>query len=268
MWEGDVWVAARAARAGADVVQQGFFAHLDTDMKGAVDPVTQVDRDAERVIRSVIASHFPSDSILGEEEGGPAWDSERIWIVDPLDGTVNFIHRLPQVAVSVALWSGGRPEVAVVVDVARNDEYVAVKGDGARLNGRPMRVSDTRHLGSSMVLTGFPYDQRSHGGAYLDLVGGLLESAGAVRCIGSAALDLAWVARGHADGYAEHAGAHGVKAWDMAAGALLVEEAGGRFTDQDGAEHRLEASAFVASNGAIHDELIEIVRTTMPQHLQ
>lgn len=268
MWEGDVWVAARAARAAADIVQEGFFASFDTEMKGAVDPVTQIDRDAEAVIRSVIASHFPDDAVLGEEEGGPAWDAERIWIVDPLDGTVNFIHRLPQVAVSIALWFEGQPQIGVVIDVARNDEYVAVLGEGTRLNGEPIRVSETESLARAMILTGFPYDQREHGDAYLDLTGGLLQRAGAVRCVGSAALDLAWVARGFADGYAEHAGDHGVKAWDMAAGALLVTEAGGRFSNQDGLAHHLDSSAFVASNGPLHDDILELVRSTMPPHLR
>jgi len=135
MWEGDVWVAVRAARSGADIVQTGFFEELDTELKGAVDPVTQVDRDAEAAIRSVITSHFPEDSILGEEEGGDDWRSKRVWIVDPLDGTVNYVHRIPHVAVSIALWDSGRPLVGVIIDVARNDEYVAAEGEGASMNG-------------------------------------------------------------------------------------------------------------------------------------
>ena len=154
MWEGDVWVAVRAARSGADIVQSGFFEPLDTDLKGVVDPVTQVDRDAEAAIRSVIASHFPEDSILGEEEGGEDWRSKRVWIVDPLDGTVNYVHRIPHVAVSIALWDNGRPLVGVIIDVARNDEYVAVESEGASMNGTPIHVSETAQLGDSLVVTG------------------------------------------------------------------------------------------------------------------
>ncbi|HEX6222167.1 MAG TPA: inositol monophosphatase family protein, partial [Acidimicrobiia bacterium] len=150
MWEGDVWVALHAARAGADVVQTGFFQSLDTEMKSAVDPVTQVDRDAETAIRSVIGSHFPDDAILGEEEGGADWHEGRVWIVDPLDGTVNFVHRVPQVAVSVALWENARPLVGVIIDVARNDEYVAVVGEGASLNGDTIHVSETATLDQSL----------------------------------------------------------------------------------------------------------------------
>ena len=113
MWEGDVWVASKAARAGADVVQAGFFSAFDTEMKSAVDPVTQIDRDAEDAIRAVIADHFPDDRFLGEEGGGDDWRTGRLWIVDPLDGTVNFVHRLPQVAVSVALERRRGPSTGV-----------------------------------------------------------------------------------------------------------------------------------------------------------
>ncbi len=268
MWEGDVWVATRAARAGADIVQSGFFQSYGTEMKGVVNPVTQIDRDSESVIKAMIASHFPNDGFLGEEGGGDSWKEGRTWIVDPLDGTVNFIHRIPQVAVSVALWSDGQPQVAVIIDVARNEEYMAVRGEGATLNGSPLSVTTTEKLGQSMILTGFPYDQRDHSKPYLDLTASLLENARAVRCLGSAALDLAWVASGVADGYSEHGGEHGLKPWDLAAGMLLVTESGGRFTDVLGNEHALEAAAFVASNGHIHDDLLSLVRATLPSHLR
>ena len=151
MWEGDVFVALRAARAGADIVQTGFFQPLDTELKGSVDPVTHVDRDAEAAIRSIIAGHFPDDSILGEEEGGDDdWRSGRVWIVDPLDGTVNYVHRIPHVAVSIALWEDSHPLVGVIIDVARNDEYVAVAGEGASMNEEPIRVSETERFEDSL----------------------------------------------------------------------------------------------------------------------
>ena len=195
MWEGDVWVAVRAARAGADVVQTGFFEPLDTEMKSAVDPVTQVDRDAESAIRSVISSHFPDDAILGEEEGGGAsWRTDRVWVVDPLDGTVNYVHRIPHVAVSVALWENGQPSIGVIIDVARNDEYVAVANESASLNGEDIRVSETARLEDSLVVTGFPYDRREHAGAYLAAVEQAMLRSRGTRRLGAAALDLAWVA--------------------------------------------------------------------------
>lgn len=268
MWEGDVWVAVRAARAGADIVQTGFFQVLDTEMKGAVDPVTQIDRDAEEAIRAIITSHFPDDTILGEEGGGGDWRTGRIWIVDPLDGTVNFVHRLPQVAVSVALWDGGRPVVGVIVDVARNDEFVAVQGGGATLNGEEIHVSETAALDQSLVCTGFPYDRRQHAGAYLKVVEEVMLNSQGTRRLGAAALDLAWVAAGRYDAYWEHGGAQGIKPWDVAAGMLLVTEAGGTFTNESGETNHLEARAHVASNGKVHEELRSIVARTMPKHLR
>ena len=268
MWEGDVWVAVRAARSGADIVQTGFFEPLETEMKSAVDPVTQVDRDAEIAVRAAIVSHFPDDGILGEEEGGANWRSGRVWIVDPLDGTVNYVHRVPQVAVSVALWDDGVPQVGVIIDVARNDEYVAVAGGGATLNGEPIHVSDTPSLDRSLIVTGFPYDRREHAAAYLRTMEEVMVATQGTRRLGAAALDLAWVASGRFDGYWEHGGAHGVKPWDVAAGLLLVTEAGGMHSNESGDTHQLEARAHVSTNGKIHDDLRKIVATTMPEHLR
>lgn len=267
MWEGDVWVAVRAARAGADIVQTGFFENLETEMKSAVDPVTQIDRAAEDAIRAIIGSHFPEDSILGEEGGGDGWRTGRVWIVDPLDGTVNFVHRLPQVAVSVALWDDGHPLVGVIVDVARNDVYVAVESEGATLNGDEIHVSETATLDRSLVCTGFPYDRREHAGAYLKVVEEVMLNSQGTRRLGSAALDLAWLAAGRYDGYWEHGGTQGIKPWDVAAGMLIVTEAGGTYTNETGDIHQLEARAHVASNGKVHDELRSIVARTMPEHL-
>jgi myo-inositol-1(or 4)-monophosphatase len=249
-------------------VQTGFFQPFDTEMKGDVDPVTQVDRDAETAIRSVIGSHFPDDHVLGEEGGGDDWRHGRVWIVDPLDGTVNFVHRLPQVAVSVALWSDGRPLVGVIVDVARNDEFVAVAGEGATMNGETIHVSETTTLDRSLVSTGFPYDRREHAGAYLKVMEQVMKASQGTRRLGAAALDLAWLAAGRYDAYWEHGGPQGIKPWDVAAGMLLVTEAGGTYTNESGGLFQLEAKAHVASNGKVHDELRTIVANTMPEHLK
>lgn len=267
MWEGDVWVAERAARAGADIVQTGFFQPLDTEMKSAVDPVTQVDRDSEEAIRDIIGAHFPNDVFLGEEGGGGDWRKGRVWIVDPLDGTVNYVHRLPQVAVSVALWEDGRPLIGVIIDVARNETFVAVEGEGATRNGDPIHVSETETLDSSLVSTGFPYDRREHAGAYLRVVEEVLLNSQGMRRLGAAALDLAWLAAGHYDAYWEHGGPQGIKPWDVAAGSLLVTEAGGTYTDESGDINQLEGRSHVASNGKVHDEIRAIVAATMPEHL-
>ena len=269
MWEGDVWVAVRAARAGADIVQTGFFQPLDTEMKSSsVDPVTQVDRDAEIAIRSVIGGHFPNDAILGEEGGGGDWRHGRVWIVDPLDGTVNYVHRVPQVAVSVALWEDGKPLVGVIIDVARNDQFVAVSGEGATLNGETIVVSETPTLDQSLVCTGFPYDRREHAASYLRVVEEVMQNSQGTRRLGAAALDLAWVAMGRYDAYWEHGGKPGVKPWDVAAGILLITEAGGTFTNESGEINQLQARAHIASNGKVHEDLRSIVARTMPEHLR
>lgn len=269
MWEGDVWVAVRAARAGADVVQTGFFQPLDTEMKSSsVDPVTQVDRDAETAVRAVIAGHFPDDAVLGEEGGGADWHHGRVWIVDPLDGTVNFVHRVPQVAVSVALWEDAEPLVGVIIDVARNDEFVAIAGEGASFNGDRIHVSDTATLDRALVCTGFPYDRRRHAASYLRVVEEVMMSSQGTRRLGAAALDLAWVAMGRYDAYWEHGGDQGIKPWDVAAGMLLITEAGGTYTNESGEVNQLQARAHVASNGKVHEELQSIVARTMPDHLR
>lgn len=268
MWESEVAAAIEAARAGAKHVRAGFGEVLDTVMKSDVDPVTQVDRASEAAVMGVLEAAFPSDRLLGEEGGGSDWRDGRVWIVDPLDGTVNFVHRFPHVSVSVALWVDGAPTVGVVLDVARNEEFVATKAGGATLDGRPIQVSDTAQLADAMILTGFPYDQRAHAWGYLEIVERLLVEGRAVRVVGSAALDLAWVAAGRADAYAEHGGERGLKPWDLAAGALLVTEAGGRFTDSQGGTDRLEGAAFVATNGRLHEQVLSVVNATLPEHLR
>jgi myo-inositol-1(or 4)-monophosphatase len=267
MWEGDVWVATHAARACADVVADGFVETQETEMKGEVDPVTEVDREAEEVVRSVIGHYFPDDHVLGEEGGGPPWDQGRVWIVDPLDGTVNFVRRIPQIAVSVALWQDGTPLVGVIIDVAREEEFVATLGHGATLNDQPISVSSTRLMEDSVIATGFPYDRRTYARSYLAVVEKVMVRSRGVRRMGAAALDLAWVACGRYDGYWEHGGPLGVKPWDLAAGVLLVAEAGGTVTDQTGQSNQLLASATVATNGHIHEDLRGIIVETMPAHL-
>lgn len=268
MWDREVSVALEAARGAAQMVRSGFSESLDTVMKDDVDPVTQVDRAAEEAVMTVIRSAFPGDMLLGEEGGGSSWREGRVWVVDPLDGTVNFVHRFPHASVSVALWEDGRPMVAVIIDTTRSEEFVAARGQGTTVDDKPVKVSATTDLGNAMVLTGFPYDQRAHAEVYLDIVASLLVEAQAVRVTGSAALDLAWVAAGRTDAYCEHGGKRGLKPWDLAAGALLVTEAGGRFTDEMGREDRLEGAAFIASNGHLHDQVLSIVNETMPEHLR
>ncbi len=269
MWEGDLWVAVRAARAGAYVVRRGFEEEFDLEMKGEVDPVTDIDRESELAVTGVIESHFPTDSILAEEGGGEAdWRGSRVWIIDPLDGTVNFVHGIPQVAVSVALWDNGAPVVGVVIDVIREEEFVAVVGTGARCNDRPIQVSTTETLQDSLLATGLPYDRQLHAREYLEAMEAVIGRCRDNRRLGAAALDMAWVACGRYDGYWEHGGPHGVKPWDAAAGILLVTEAGGTATDNAGESNLLQPAAFVLTNGKIHEELRSLIDETLPAHLR
>lgn len=260
----DLDVAIDAARAGAEVVRSAFGSATEVRLKGDVDPVTAVDEAAERAIVAHLTEYRPDDLVLGEEAGGAAWDTGRVWVVDPLDGTINFLHSIPHVAVSVALWSDGRPAAGVVVDVMRSEVFSAAAGEGARLDGRPARVSSHGGMTGSVVATGFPYDRRSHAGSYSTALGAVLAEAQGVRRFGSAALDLAWVACGRYDAYWEY----GLAPWDSAAGGLLVSEAGGRVTDHRSEPHRLDAPAIVASNGHIHDELARLVADHIPEHLR
>lgn len=262
-------IAETAARRAGAVLLAHAGAVLEVETKSsATDPVTEADRASEQALVEFLTRHRPDDGLLGEEGADTPSRSGLRWVVDPLDGTVNFVHHVPHVSVSIALWEDGAPLVGVVYDVARQEEFAAIRGRGATLNGELIRVTGVDSLSDAMILTGFPYDQREHPGAYLQQVERFLVEARAVRVIGSAALDLAWIAAGRADAYTEHGGTRGLKPWDMAAGSLLVTEAGGRFTDVDGRENVLEGRAFVASNGLLHERVASLVRETMPDHLR
>jgi len=259
----DLDVALQAARAGAEVVRRGFATRPEIQLKGAVDPVTVVDKEAEEAVFAVLRELRPDDQVLGEESGGAGWDSDRVWIVDPLDGTVNFIHGLPQVAVSVAVWEDGEPVAGVVVDVCRGEEFAATRGGGASLDGDPIHVSASEQMSDGLIATGFPYDRQEKADAYMGVVAGVLKEAQGLRRVGSAALDICWVACGRFDGYWEFS----LAPWDMAAGVLILEEAGGRVTDHLERPYVLGSPVLVASNGRIHESLARIVATHLPDHL-
>jgi len=248
----DLEVARRAARAGADIIRRAFGKATSAEWKGDANPVTLVDQEAETAILGVLAESRPGDATLAEESGGQSFEEGRVWIVDPLDGTVNFLHGIPQLAVSVALWIDGRAEVADIIDVCRAEEFTAAQGRGAWLGETPITVSPQTDLGASLVATGFPYDRNVHGRRYAAIMGEVLVRVRGIRRIGSAALDLAWVACGRYEGYWEF----GIQPWDAAAGVLLVEEGGGRISDLEGDPHRLDDAAIVASNASIHEPLL------------
>ncbi|MEX1279110.1 MAG: inositol monophosphatase family protein [Acidimicrobiia bacterium] len=248
----DLEVATRAARAGADVIRAAA-GELRVRMKGSVDPVTHVDIAAEQAVLDAILRARPADGILAEESGRAA-GSLRMWVVDPLDGTVNFIHGLEHVAVSVALWVEGEPVVGVVIDVPRDRLYAAEAGAGAEVDGEPLSVTSTDPA-NAVIATGFPYDRRERAETYGAMVGRLLGRTRAVRRYGSAALDLAWVAEGRFDGYVET----GLQPWDVAAGILLVREAGGVVLDHQCRPAGLRSPAIAAGGESVARALSELV---------
>lgn len=225
--------------------------------RSSSDLVTEVDKGAEQMIRSLIATHFPEHAFLGEESfaGGltveEAKDAEYVWIVDPVDGTTNFVHGFPFFSVSIALAHRGEIIAGVVYDPSRDEMFVAEKGKGAYLHGRRMQVAEDETLSVSLIATGFPADREA---ASRNLAGveKLLPQVRNIRMGGSAALHLAYVAAGRVSGYYEH----GLSVWDMAAGVLLVTESGGQVSSLEGGEYTLSVRNLAATNGRIHQELL------------
>jgi myo-inositol-1(or 4)-monophosphatase len=263
VYEADLVVAIGAARAAAEVVRQNFGATIATEWKGDANPVTAVDRAAEAAAVALIRQGFPDDAIVAEESAEPSdhpWQRARAWLVDPLDGTVNFIHSVPQVAVSVALWVHGKPAAAVIRDVMKGEEFTATRGGGAFLGAGRLAVSEEKELTAGLIATGFPYDRNRRGAEYARNLGDVLTRSQGVRRFGSAALDLAWVAAGRFDGYWEF----GLSPWDAAAGILIVTEAGGRVSNAAGADYRLGEWGVVASNGLVHGDLLSAIQISMP----
>jgi myo-inositol-1(or 4)-monophosphatase len=247
-------------RAG-EIQKSRFGSNIKIRKKGAIDLVTEVDLEVERMFRAMIAERFPDHAVLAEEMGetGPAMPlgagAPRCrWVFDPLDGTSNYAHGIPIYCATLALEIDGVATVGAVFDPNRHELFTAERGVGAWLNGERLRVSDTATLSDAMLVTGFPYDVREHLDDYLTLFGEYLRHARAVRRLGSAAIDLCWVAAGRMDGFWER----GLKPWDMMAGGLIVQEAGGRVTGIDGGPWRPYDGQVLASNGRIHDEMVRI----------
>ncbi|MBI5158337.1 MAG: inositol monophosphatase [Acidimicrobiia bacterium] len=250
----DLDLARAAAAAAADIIR-GWRHRLEgADYKGEVDPVTIADREAEAAIVAAISRSRPDDGILAEEGGAAHSASGRRWVIDPLDGTVNFLHGIPQVAVSIGLEDAHGVAVGVVRDVFRDEEFVACRDGGATLNGSPIRVSACTELRRALVSTGFAYDRQSRAAEYTRPVTAVLEVAQGIRRNGSAALDLAWVSCGRLDGHWEF----NLSPWDVAAGFLLVTEAGGVVLGFDGPpDHRGFTAATPAIAAALHGVVAE-----------
>ena len=246
-------IAIRAARSAGDILLRSAekVTHLTVESKGKNDFATEIDRLAEREIISIIKNAYPEHSILAEESGEHK-GNEYQWIIDPLDGTTNFIHGFPQYAVSIALKHKGRLEVGVVYDPLRDELFTAKRGGGAMLNNRRIRVTNLTTMRGALIGTGFPFKVPQHLDAYMEMF--TLDSAG-IRRAGSAALDLAYLAAGRLDAFWEIE----LKEWDIAAGILLVKEAGGVATDFSFKDNYLESGNVIAASPRMHQLMYQLI---------
>ena len=244
-------------RAG-EIMLEHVGREFRVDKKGTIDLVTEVDIAIERMFRAVVAERFPTHEILAEEFGGRAdVPAGPCWVFDPIDGTTNFAHGLPIFCASLALEIDGAAQVGAVYDPNRKELFTAERGRGAALNGKPIRVSAAADLVDALLVTGFPYDVHARVEEVVGLFGKFIGQARAVRRLGSAAIDLCYVAAGRMDGFWEG----DLKAWDISAGALIVAEAGGRVTTLDGQPFASREGNVLASNGLLHDAMLEVIRT-------
>ena len=250
---GELEVACEAARAAGALLRASFGAAHAFQHKGPANPVTELDRKAEALLRSILLDAFPGYGFFGEEGGGQCAPGERCWIVDPLDGTTNYAHGYPVYGVSIALERDGQIVLGAVYDPTLDELFAATAGRGATLNGQPIAVSEVAELRQSLVASGFPYDAWENNADNGRQWHALLKRAFSMRADGSATLDLCHVALGRLDAYWEL----DLDPWDMAAGALIVREAGGRVTHVDGSPFGIYGRSVAASNGLLHIEFLE-----------
>lgn len=253
----------KIAKGAGKIQLKNFGRAHNVEYKGTINLVTEVDKLCEEFIVSELSMNFPDDDFLAEEGTGRRAKSGRRWIIDPLDGTVNYAHDFPFYCVSIALEENGELTAGVIFDPNRDELFYAEKGKGAALNGKPIKVSSVAKLKQSMLATGFAYNvQEEERFDNLDNFGKFVKRAQAVRRPGSAAIDLAWVAAGRIDGFWELF----LKPWDMAAGVLLIREAGGSVTSFDGSSFDLYGTQILASNGNIHAAMRDVLTRCHSEH--
>ena len=250
--------ALETARDAGQILLEKFGRDIGIFKKGDINLVTEADLASEALIIERIKSYYPKHSILAEEAGEAVvsgGESTWKWIIDPLDGTTNYAHGYPCFCVTIALEHDGAIVIGVTFDPTRNELFAAEKGQGATLNGKPIRVSATERLGEALIVTGFPYDFKSRPAFARHLTEFLLQSRG-VRRDGSAAIDMAYVACGRYDGFWEE----GLNPWDVAAGKLLIEEAGGQVSGYNGADLSIYVPPILATNARIHSQMMDVLR--------
>ena len=258
-------IAVRAARRAGEIITRGMnhVHRLDVRSKGQNDFVTEIDLAAERDIVETIRKHYPDHAILAEE-GGQSGDNEFVWIIDPLDGTTNFLHGYPQFAVSIGVQRRGRMEHGVVYDPLRQELFTTSRGEGAQLDGKKIRVSNRIGLEGALIGTGFPYRTNLHWiDNYMAMMKTVIQQTAGIRRPGSAALDLAYVAAGRLDGFWEF----GLSPWDTAAGTLLITEAGGLVGTLAGSEYK-QGGHIVAGTPKVYAPLLEALAPDVPLELR
>jgi myo-inositol-1(or 4)-monophosphatase len=251
--------AVKAARKAAGIISRASFDvdKLTIRKKRQNDFVSEVDEAAEEAIIRVLRDAYPDHGILAEESGtSDEAKSDYVWVIDPLDGTTNFLHGFPQYCVSIGLLHKGKPTQAVIYDPNRNELFTATKGVGAYLNDRRIRVSKLDKLDGALVGTGFPFKVIDNVDDYLRMLKNVMKATSGVRRPGAAALDLAWVAAGRMDAFWEI----GLSPWDMAAGALLIREAGGLVADLDGNDTFMEKGRILATNGKLFSAMLQLLK--------
>jgi myo-inositol-1(or 4)-monophosphatase len=251
--------AVLAATEAGKYIKSRAGRKISIEKKGDIDLVTDVDRRAEAIVRRIIAERYPEHRFKAEEGTEHGGDSRYLWLVDPLDGTTNFAHGFPFYCTSVALVKDDQIIAGCVYHPALDECFTAERGAGAFLNGKKISVSDAKDLGDSFLATGFPYDIRESNATNLHEFAEFAVRARAIRRAGSAALDLAYVACGRFDGYWEMK----LSPWDIAAGILMVEEAGGKVTDWNGGKFDIFKAVILATNGRIHEQMLEVLKKTM-----
>jgi len=250
-----------AVNAGAAELVRFFNSDFKISNKEGINNlVTEADHAAEKAIFDVIRKNFPDHYILSEESGEIVQESTYKWIIDPIDGTVNFAHGIPICSVSIALEKEGQMILGAVSAPVLNELFFAEKGNGATVNGKPLRVSGENDIWKSCLVTGFPYTYLDMPNGPLDVFDRLIRKGVPVRRLGSAAIDLCWVAAGRFDGFYEHK----LQAWDSSAGFLMVEEAGGKVTDFKGDPYSPYQPHLLATNGKIHEQLLQVINNNLP----
>lgn len=256
-------VLQEALKAAAKTVR-AKFGKVGYELKGKANLVTKADVAAQKAVLDIIRKNFPQHDYLAEENGLKNTGADYTWVVDPIDGTTNFAHTFPQCSTSIALFYKNEPVLGGVVNAVTGEIFLAQKGKGATLNGKKIHVSKTAKLQDSLLITGFPYDRFERMPELLARFENFLNASHDVRRLGSAALDLCWLAAGRADGYWEDA----LNPWDVSAGILILREAGGKVTGFDGKPFkRIQdyGKTLVASNGKIHAQMLKIIRQTVPE---